>query len=417
MSQKIPDALRSVKHAVAKFDHAASGNVSIIFGIAIIPLLLTVGSAVDYTTATQAKSRLQAAVDFGAVVAANNPSLTQPARQQLAQSTVLTNLGALAGEINPTITETEPSSGTYQVTATAAVPTSVMKFVHFSAINIGAKATAASSAPTNPNSVCMLALSQTASPGLLANSNVTINASACEIDVASTGNPAATFNSGDNFSIPKLCVAGTHILNNAGSISALSSGCAVANDPFAGRLPSVTVGACTVSNQNYSGTVSLSPGVYCGNFNFNGTGTLNLAAGLYILKGTSWNLNSGWTVNGSGVTFYFADTSYIQVNSGVTANLTAPTSGTYANILMFEPSGLPNSSFTINGQAGHSLQGLIYLPSRNITFNSMSNVTAEALTIVVNSVILDTLNWNIKSSAYVIPPAGTAAASAPRLVN
>ena len=224
--------------------------------------------------------------------------------------------------------------------------------------------------------------------------------------MASTGNPAATFNSGDNFNVSKLCVAGTQILNNNGPMSALKTGCTVASDPFAGNLPAVTVGSCTVNSQNYSGNVTLSPGVYCGNFNFNGTGTVTFLSGLFVIKGANWNMNSGWTMNGAGVSFYFADTSYMQINSGVVANLTAPTSGTYANILMFEPTGLANSSFSINGQAGHSFQGLIYLPSRNITFNSMSNVTSEALTIVLNTVILNTLDWNLKSSVLSIPAAG-----------
>lgn len=387
-----------------------------IFGVAMIPLMLSAGAAIDFSGVMTTKSRLQQAVDAAAIVAAKNPTLTQTARQQLAKSTALANLGPMAARISPVITELEPSANKYKVTATAAAPTSVIKLMGLNIVSISATATASPGAPANSSSVCLLALNPAASPGLLANSNVVINASTCQIDVASTGNPAATFNAGDSFGISKLCVAGTQILNNAGSIPALQTGCSVATDPFAGSLPAVTVGACTVSNQNYSGAVTLSPGVYCGNFNFNGTGAVTFQPGLYIINGASWNMNSGWTMNGSGVTFYFADTSYIQINSGVTANLTAPTTGTYANILMFEPTGLATSSFTINGQAGHSFQGLIYLPSRNVTFNSMSSVTAEALTIVVNSVILNTLNWNLKSSAYVIPPAG-GGAGAPRLVD
>ena len=340
--------------------------------------------------------------------------MTQLGREQLAGGVILSNLGTMASSIAPTVTESEPTSGTYQVAATATVATTFMKIAKINVVTIGATATAVISASTNTDNVCLLALSQNASPGLLANSDVTINASSCEIDVASTGNPAATFNSGDTFNVSKICVAGTQILNNNGSMSQLKTGCAVAADPFAGKLPAVTVGACTVNSQNYSGNVTLTPGVYCGGFNFNGSGTVDFQPGLYVFKGTSWNMNSGWTMNGSDVTFYFADTSYMQINSGVTANLTAPTTGTYANILMYEPNGLTISSFTINGQAGHSFQGLIYLPSRNITFNSMSNVTSEALTIVVNSVILNTLNWNLTNSAYAIP-GGTS--GSPRLLN
>jgi hypothetical protein len=161
-------------------------------------------------------------------------------------------------------------------------------------------------------------------------------------------------------------------------------------------LPKPSSSTCTVSNVNYSGTNSLSPGVYCGNFNFNGSGTLNLKPGTYVFKNTKWNINSGWKVNGTGVTFYFADAnSYIQINSGVEINVTAPTSGDYADLLFFEPDGLSKSQFSINGSAGHKFEGLIYLPSRNVTFNSMSSVASEAITIVVNQMILNSANWNI----------------------
>jgi Flp pilus assembly protein TadG len=412
------EALRAATKSLTEFRRAKSGNVAILFGLSTLPLILLLGAAVDYQRATSAKSRLQSAVDTGAIAAANGSALTQTARQVLASNAALVNLGPMASQINPTVTETE-TSGHYQVAAQANVPTAFMQIARVTSIPISATAVASNTgAGASSTNVCILALSTTYSPGLLANSSVNINAPNCEIDVASTGNPAATFNSGDVFNVSKLCVAGANILNNAGSISALQTGCTVATDPFSGKLPAVTVGSCTVSNQNYSGTVPLSPGVYCGNFNFNGSsGTLNLSPGLYIFSGTTWNLNSGWTVNGTGVTIYFADQwSYIQFNSGVQAYLSAPTSGTYANILMFERGGLPTSSFTVNGGAGHNLSGLVYLPSRNITFNSMSNVTAEALTIVVNSVILDTLNWTITSSPWTIPPAGSGKSSA-RLIR
>src|SRR6185437_3629669 len=111
-------------------------------------------------------------------------------------------------------------------------------------------------------------------------------------------------------------------------------------------------------------------------------------------QGTHWNLNSGWTATGSGVTFYYADaSSYIQFNSGVKANLSAPTSGTYAHVLMFEPNGLSTSSFAVDGTSTSDLlQGLIYLPSRNVTFNSAANATAT-----------DSRWWCISSSSTRSP--------------
>lgn len=394
----------------------ASGSTAVIFGLTLLPLLLAAGAAVDFTNVTRTKTALQLAVDAAALVGAKNATLSSGAREQLARSTVYANLGTLQAKINPTVSGATPAAGKYAVTATANVPTSVMKLMQIDVVPISARATAIAMQPPATR-VCLLAKSQTASPGLLANASASIFGPNCEIHVASTGNPAATFNSGNVFNVPKLCVAGTQILQNSVTLPTLSTGCATAADPFASTLPAVSVGACTVNDQNYTGNVTLSPGVYCGSFNFNASGSITLLPGLYIFKNTRWNLNTGWSINGSGVTFYFADDdSYVQINGGVTATLTAPTSGSYSDILMFEPPGLTQSSFTVNGGASHIFRGLVYLPSRNVTFNDMSNVTAEQMTIVVNSVILNTLNWNLQSSAgrEITPPgAGT---GAPRLV-
>jgi hypothetical protein len=100
-----------------------------------------------------------------------------------------------------------------------------------------------------------------------------------------------------------------------------------------------------------------------------------------------------WT--GTGVTFYFADTSLIQFNSGISANLSAPTTGTYADILMFEASGLSKSNFVFNDSVSNRLQGLIYLPSRNVTFNAKSQLATDKATLVFNTLILNQTTWNL----------------------
>ncbi|MGA8170168.1 MAG: TadE/TadG family type IV pilus assembly protein [Methylocystis sp.] len=384
-----------------------------IFALAILPVMLLLGAAIDYGRATSMRSRLQDAVDAGAIQAASHPALTQAERQTLARNIARANLGSLATTLNPTIVETEPS-GDFLVTATADVSTTVMQLARIDSIPIAVAATAKNKTiSSSAGNVCVLALSPTISPGLLVNQAVSIKAPSCEIDVASTANPAATFNAAATFNVTKICLAGTQTIQNGGPVSVLSTGCAVASDPFASGLPAPPSTSCSgpeaVPAQNYTGDTTLQPGVYCGSFNFNApAGTIKFDAGVYVLNGASFNIGAGWVMDGSaGVTFYYADQSYLQINGGVTANLAAPAAGTYANILMYEAPGLSESAFTIDGSGGHTFSGLIHLPSRDITFNNMSNVTSEAVTIVVNSIIVDTDDWNIASSPLTIPIAGT----------
>ncbi len=200
--------------------------------------------------------------------------------------------------------------------------------------------------------------------------------------------------------VKTICIKGSNITKNGGVTPPAVTNCATISDPFAGKMPAVTVSSCDHSNQTYNGSTTLNPGTYCGSTNFNGSGTLTLNPGLYIIKSGAMTFNSGWTVNGAGVTFYLVDqNATITFNGNVNANLSAPTSGTYANILMFEPAGLSNSNLPINGTSGSSFTGLLYLPSRDVTINSVSNVTSTKVTMVFSTLILNTMNWTIAPGA------------------
>lgn len=397
--------LARLRSALRSLVRDCRGNIAILFSIAAVPALMIAGATIDYTRMTTSLAALQQAAG-SAAIAGMQASIAS--RNSTAAATLVGALGAVP-LTNVTSTWTTNADGSFTVGASARLKL-ILTFFGQPSGNISVTSTAANITTTTvstTNKVCILVLDPSASQALLVNSNVTLNSVNCQIDVASTGNPAAIFNAGDVFNIAKICVKGTNTTQNGGAVSKLSTGCATASDPFAGALPAVSVGSCTVSNQNYSGANTLSPGVYCGTFNFNGTGALNLNPGLYVFSNARWNLNSGWTINGTGLTFYFADSnSYIQINGGASMTASAPTSGTYANILMFEPAGLAKSSYTINGSNGHQLNGLIYQPSRNITFNSQSNLTAENFTLVANTLILDTLTWNFATSPRTIMPAG-----------
>ena len=306
--------------------------------------------------------------------------------------------------------KTPPNATTVTVTVKRTLPLLFSGvFLHTSPV-VSASATAASTSSSSSTGVCIYVLAPSTSQSLLVNSNFTLNAPNCEIDVASTASPAAIFDSGAKLSVLKTCIAGANVTNNGGTVGGLTTSCTTHANPYKGTLTAPSVGSCTVNSANYSGVVNLSSGTYCGNFNFNGTGTVNLASGTYIFNGTTWNINSGWTITGTGVTLYFVNSSsYVQFNSGVTVSLTAPTTGTYANVLMFEPDGLSNSNFAIDGTSasGHALQGLVYLPSRNLTFNSTYSGTADQFTLVVNTLIFDSNNPN----SWSISPSGSSGSS------
>jgi hypothetical protein len=98
----------------------------------------------------------------------------------------------------------------------------------------------------------------------------------------------------------------------------------------------------------------------------------------------------------------------------------APTSGTYKGILMFEKtSDAANNArkqqYIFNGSNGETLKGVIHLPNRDVTYNSTTNQT-NLITLVVNTMIMNSSNWKIEPYTGAAGGTGSEITSV-RLVN
>lgn len=375
----------------ARFVADRRANAAIIFALAAVPILGLAGAALDYSKAASIRTELQATLDAALLNGAKAAVNTRAA----AATTAFDALWQKPFGIIATATSSETSSTMLMGTATASVPTTVAGIIGFRSIPVSARGTVNIPAGNPP---CMMILDPTAAQALLVNSGATVQAPNCEIHVKSKGNPAAIFNSGSTINSKKLCIEGSNVTRNGGSYSNLSLACATASDPYAGTVPTPSASSCTYSNLNYNGgNVTLQPGTYCGWFNFNSAPNIAFSPGLYVIKSGGWNVNGGvW--NGTGVTFYFADTSVIQFNSGVKATLSAPTSGAWANFLFTEAPNLSKTSFILNDSNGQNFSGVIYLPTKNMTVNSASNVSTEHFSMVVNTLIFNSVTWSLDGS-------------------
>lgn len=393
------------------FRRCRRGNVAVLFALSSVPLFGVAGMALDYARAVADRTHLQTALD-GAVLAGATASGKEVATARSFFDAAVTPFG-----LDGVSASFNVASGGLSGSARAVVPSTLLKVLKIDSVEIGVNA--AASVGATSSSVCILVLDPGANQSFLANSGAKVAGPDCEIHVRSTAKPAAIFNSGTSLDVKRVCVKGTDTIQNGGPYDVVHTSCDAIDDPFAGKLPAVAVPGCTVSNQNYNSnvtTATLPPGNYCNinfngqntinlgpglyqNINFNGSSTINLSPGLYIFKGRV-NINAGSTVNGNGVSIYYPDAnSYIQFNSNVTTNLSAPSSGTYKGILFFEAPNLSKSQFAMDDTRGSALKGLIYWPSRNVTINSTSNVNADQVSLVVNQLILNNTNWKFSPSA------------------
>ena len=383
---------------VARFLRDKNGNLGIIAALASPILILAIGISIDYNQAMSERYHLQQALDAGLLAAMNKSTLSE--QRDVIENMLTANLAGtdlLGADFDFDAKLSVVKNGDGSVTATIGdnVDTSFTRIVGQKSIAIRVKATAIATGSTS-NGPCIWALGSSGQDVLI-NSGANVQSTKCQMDTYSMANPAFIMNSGSTIKFTKFCVKGTNYIKNGGTLANLETGCSVAADPYAGTLPEPTLpSTCTTSGYPSGTTFSLAPGMHC-DVGFNGSPTITFQPGLHIIKGRMI-INSGATVIAKGVTFYFPDTSSeIRANGALTFTGTAPTSGTYKGILMFEKTSdtannANKTQYIFNGSNGETLEGIIYLPNRNVTYNSTTNVTAK-ISMVVNQMIFNSANW------------------------
>ena len=112
--------------------------------------------------------------------------------------------------------------------------------------------------------------------------------------------------------------------------------------------------------------------------------------GLYIMDGGTFNVPANAEVTGYGVTIYFSQhaTSFMNMIGGPNMNLTAPTTGTYAGIVVFGSRNQPPSTrHSFVGNASLFIDGAVYLPSSEMYYqgNSLGSITVA----IADRIIVD----------------------------
>jgi Flp pilus assembly protein TadG len=399
-----------------------SGNFAIATAVMLPVLIVAGGGAVDASSAYFERSRIQGQLDAAVLAAAGQSDSAKR------QSTAAGFMPASAGTGENPLVVINNGDGSVTGTYTYTMPNSFLGIVGIDNFKLVVTATAMATSKSggetvNDGAACIHVLANT-SQAVLINSGANVKSENCGVDVLSTSNPAFIMNAGAKIETPRFCVKGTNYIKNGGTLTNLKTGCAAAADPYAGRFAEPTLPSkCETSGVPNGSTFTLKAGMHC-DVTFNGSPKITFQPGLHIIKGRMI-INSGATVNAEGVTFYFPDVnSEIRANGGLTFNASAPTSGPYGGVLMYEAtSSASNNSnkqqYIFNGSVSETLSGIIYLPNRNVTYNSKTNQTSR-INMVVNTMIMNSSNWNIEpyeGGSSSSQPGSSSGSSAVRLIN
>lgn len=255
-------------------------------------------------------------------------------------------------------------------------------------LNAGATATAAV-LPTGGGGGCLYVMQSSGSS--VTNSGSALIQSGCGVYINSSGPTAVTMSG--TATIATTGGNKTNIVASGGSAVVTSGsatitptpnlGATAVADPFSSMNPP-TVGSCTyISPVVVTTNTTLSSGTYCGGIITSGTETITLNSGLYIIEGGITESGSP-TFTGSGVTLYFKTGGITGSGSG-SFNLSAPTSGTWQGVVLYEDRA-NSSGITLSGSTGTQISGLVYMPKGNLTYSGYSGTSGVISTLLVNAI-------------------------------
>ena len=140
---------RRLRTAASRFAGANEGNIAILFGIAVIPIIGFVGAAVDYTRANSARSSMQSALDSTALMLAKDLTAGTITTSQISAKAdayfkaLYTNPEAKSVTITASYTQNSGNGSTILVNGSGAMNTTFMRVAGFPTMDFKTSSTSA----------------------------------------------------------------------------------------------------------------------------------------------------------------------------------------------------------------------------------------------------------------------------------
>ncbi len=138
-----------VRRAVRRFPGANQGNVAVLFGIALLPILTFMGAAIDYARVNKARTSMQGALDSTALMLAKDLSDGRitvgeiSAKAAAYFSALYTNKDAKSVTINASYTASSSQGSTILVNGSGNVTTEFLKVAGFPKLDFNTSSTSA----------------------------------------------------------------------------------------------------------------------------------------------------------------------------------------------------------------------------------------------------------------------------------
>ena len=410
------DRAEKLYRKLRRFYREHSGGVMVYTGI-ILPVLFGVaGLSVDVGFWYSNKRLVQSVADAAALGGAlevkrigDTSNLTTAATEYATENGYDSSKDILTINSPPLSGPFAGVDNAVEVIVDRLVPSFLSAIIFDGQVTVSGRAVATSATADT----CVWALNPTESGVVKVSGNAQVNMN-CGI-MANSNSPNAIQQNGAS------CINAASVL----SVGGASGGCInpppettnYVTDPMS-NVDAPLWGGCDHNNQikvKNNETVDLGPGVYCNKITVQNGGAVNFAPGLYVLNGAALTIHG--EVNGTDVQFYLTENTgqndNITINAGANVNLSAPdyAADLPAGVLFYQDrNSTAGINHNIGGQAGMTLDGILYFPNADLSFAGGAVAGPAAIAIIADTI---TFTGNSEFGTYDLSPI----ASNPQLVT
>jgi hypothetical protein len=378
--------------------HTERGSILLLTALSMVVLLGMLALVIDASFMYTERNRLSAAADAAAKSAAwelwrgGGSNIQAYANREVVAHGFAPNPG---GDTDVTVTIPPDDglhageSGYAEVTVSRTTSTFFGTVLGFANLRPAARAVAGTS--NGPN--CIVTLAPPGySPSSLNLGNTTLTMPNCSVSVGGNlegTNPNADINASGITAAAASCTG-----SYCGNFENVRWTSPPPYDQFDGKVPAIpSLGGCAPAPS--SGNIG-GGGTCYSSLNAGTNNTITLLAGTTYFTGpVTFGNNS--TLRGTGVTLVLADGASITTGNNTDIILTAPTSGAYSGVAIYQPKTNSRAADFQNSPL-FNVNGAVYMPASDVSFRNGLRSTSDCVLIVVHSLSINNGNGSLNNA-------------------
>ncbi len=366
-----------------------SGQTVILVALGLTCILGFVGMATDVGVLLHAKRDLQIAADAAAIAGAKEQTFSTLTSDIQAAGKAASAKNGVTDGSNGTVTiNPKPlhgpnagKAGYVEAIVTQTQPTFFTQVLSIGSMPVAARAVAFNGANTGTG--CLNALNPTASDTIHLQGSFTVDAPGCSVLDDSKSSSALDFTgAGGTLAAGYVGVVGGATGHTGDSSPAPVTGIYPFSDPLAAKVTPPTYSGCAAAPSGNTWGPATAGGTVCYSGSISIKNNVTMNPGVYVFTG-NLDLGGNGSLTGTGVTLYIPAGGSLGGggNGNTTLNLTAPTSGPYNGILIYQDASNTNT-ISFNGTPVVNMTGIVYAPSAELDLSGNTSMTLTSDLIV-----------------------------------